>query len=486
MFGLTKNASATANSEVGDMIANKTFEEINIGDAASLERTLTKRDVDMFAVISGDMNPTHLSDEYAQMLLESEKVSGHSMWGGALISSLLGNDLPGPGTVYRSQHLEFHGALELEDTVTVSITVKEKRAEDQSVIFACRAVNQRDEEIITGIAEVQAPRKKVTGQGVAAHDLTYRARHAFRDLIAKVQTMDPISVAVAHPCSRNALQGAVDAAQANIIEPVLVGPQDRIRRLADELEIDLAPYELVDTRHSHASAAEAVALCRGGRSEALMKGSLHTDEFLSAVVQKETGLRTASRISHVFILDVPTYPRPLFLSDAAINIYPDLEDKIHIVNNAVGLAHALGIETPKVAILSAVETINPKIPSTLEAASLCKMADRGQITGVILDGPLAFDNAISKEAAMIKGIQSEVAGQADIFIVPDLEAGNMLAKQLTYLIDADAAGIVAGARVPIILTSRADSPRGRLTSCAVAAAVADARRRQARGVQATV
>ena len=468
------------------MITNKTFDEIQIGDTASLERTLTKRDVDMFAVISGDMNPTHLSDEYAQMLLEREKVSGHSMWGGALISSLLGNDLPGPGTVYKSQHLEFHGALELEDTVHVSIRVKEKHPEDQRIVFECRAVNQRSEEIITGTAEVRAPARKATGPGVAAEDLTYHARNAFRDLIAKVQAADPISVAVAHPCSKNALQGAIDAARADIIEPVLVGPQERIQRLADELEIDISPYELVDTRHSHASASEAVALCRGGRSESLMKGSLHTDEFMSAVVKKETGLRTASRISHVFILDVPTYPRPLFLTDAGINIYPDLEDKVHIVNNAIGLAHALGIAIPKVAILSAVETINPKIPSTTEAASLCKMADRGQITGAILDGPLAFDNAISKEAATIKGIQSEVAGQADILVVPDLEAGNMLAKQLSYLIDADAAGIVAGARVPIILTSRADSAKARLASCAVAAAVADAKRTHPDGITTNV
>ncbi len=468
------------------MITNKTFDEIQIGDTASLERTLTKRDVDMFAVISGDMNPTHLSDEYAQMLLERQKVSGHSMWGGALISSLLGNDLPGPGTVYKSQHLEFHGALELEDSVRVSIVVKEKHAADNRVIFECRAVNQRNEEIITGTAEVLAPKKKATGQGVDPHDLTYHARHAFRDLIEKVKASDPISVAVAHPCSKNALEGAIDAAQADIIAPVLVGPQERIQRLADELEIDISAYELVDTRHSHASASEAVALCRGGQCEALMKGSLHTDELMSAVVKKETGLRTASRISHVFVLDVPTYPRPLFLTDAGINIYPNLEDKVHIVNNAVGLAHALGIATPKVALLSAVETINPKIPSTLEAASLCKMADRGQITGAILDGPLAFDNAISKEAAAIKGIESEVAGQTDILVVPDLEAGNMLAKQLTYLIDADAAGIVTGARVPIILTSRADSPRARLTSCAVAAAVANASRTGSGGIKAEV
>ena len=468
------------------MISNKTFDQINIGDTAELKRTLTKRDVDMFAVVSGDMNPTHLSDEYAQMLLERQKISGHSMWGGALISSLLGNDLPGPGTVYKSQHLEFHGVLELEDILTVRITTREKNAKDNSVIFECQAVNQRDEKIISGTAEVIAPTKQVTGEGVAAEDLTYRARDSFQKLINIVREWDPISVAVAHPCSKTALIGAVEAAKANIIEPVLVGPLERIRSLADEVEIDINPYELVDTPYSHSSAFEAVALCRSGRTEALMKGSLHTDEFMAEVIKKDTGLRTASRISHVFILDVPTYPRPLFLSDAAINIYPTLEDKFHIVNNAIGLAHALRIKTPKVAILSAVETINPKIPSTLEAASLCKMAERGQITGALLDGPLAFDNAISKEAAMIKGIESEVAGEADIFIVPDLEAGNMLAKQLTYLIDADAAGIVVGARVPIILNSRSDSPKARLASCAVATAAAFASRTGADGIKSDV
>lgn len=458
------------------MITNKTFDEIQIGDTASLKRILTKRDVDMFAVMSGDMNPTHLSDEYAQSLLERQKVSGHSMWAGALISSLLGNDLPGPGTVYKSQHLAFHKSLELDDSITVTIAVKEKHAESQTIIFDCQGVNQRKEPIVTGTAEVIAPNKKVTGEGIAAQDMTYHTRHVFKDLIDQVQDWEPISVAVAHPCSETALQGAVDAAQANIINPILTGPRERIERLAEELELDISPYEIVETPHSHASAAEAVALCRSGQAEALMKGSLHTDEFMAAILNKKKGLRTASRVSHVFILDVPTYPRPLFVTDAAINIYPTLEDKYHIVNNAVDLAHALGIELPKVAILSAVETINPKIPSTLEAASLCKMADRGQITGALLDGPLAFDNAISKEAAMIKGIDSEVAGVADIFVVPDLEAGNMLAKQMTYLIDADAAGIVVGARVPIILTSRADSPRARLASCAVATAVACARR----------
>lgn len=458
------------------MITNKTFEEISIGDQASLQRTLTKRDVDMFAVISGDMNPTHLSDEYALMLLNRENVSGHSMWAGSLISSLLGNDLPGPGTVYRCQHLEFHGSLSLEDTLTVTVTVKEKNHQDKTILFTCLVTNQNQDPIITGTAKVIAPTVKATGKGVPLDELKYRSRHVFRNLIDKVRDWDPIPLAVAHPCSKTSLQGAIDAARESIVTPVLVGPEQRIRAVADELELDISQYEIHDTPHSHSSAAEAVALCRSGKTELLMKGSLHTDEFMSAILHKTNGLRTSSRVSHIFILDVPTYPRPLFLSDAAINIYPTLEDKFHIVNNAIELAHDLGIDIPKVAILSAVETINPKIPSTLEAASLCKMAERGQIQGALLDGPLAFDNAISKEAALIKGIQSDVAGMADIFIVPDLEAGNMMAKQMTYLIDADAAGIVMGARVPVILNSRADSPKARLASCAVAAASAYARR----------
>lgn len=462
--------------EEQSLLTNKIFDEIVIGDSASLQRTLTKRDVDMFAAMSGDMNPTHLSDDYARLLLDKQKVSGHAMWGGNLISCLLGNDLPGPGTIYKSQMLNFHNALELGDTITVSIFAREKNIKDKSVIFDCRAENQRGEEIITGVAEVYAPRTKTTGRGIDPDSLTYHNRDVFSDLVDMVKDWEPIPMAIAHPCSRTTLKGTLDAANASIIEPILVGPQSKILAIAEKYSLDISPYELVDTAHSHESAAKAVELCRAGRAEALMKGSLHTDEFIAAILNKEKGLRTESRISHVFILDVPTYPRPLFITDAAINIYPTLEDKIHIVKNSIELAHALGIDTPKVAILSAVETINPKIPSTIEAASLCKMAERGQITGAILDGPLAFDNAISREAAVIKGIQSEVAGEADIFVVPDLEAGNMLAKQLTYLIDADAAGIVLGARVPVILNSRADTPKARLASCAVATAAAFARR----------
>jgi phosphate acetyltransferase len=262
----------------------------------------------------------------------------------------------------------------------------------------------------------------------------------------------------------------------NLIHPILVGPRDKILKTADEIKADVSAYRIVDTKHSHDSAASSVALCRSSETEALMKGSLHTDELIREAARKETGLRTERRLSHVFIMNVPTYPRPFLITDAAVNIYPTLEDKMDILKNAIELGHALGIKEPKVAVLSAVETVTPKIPSTLEAAALCKMADRGQISGAVIDGPLAFDNAVSKEAALIKGIRSSVAGEADIFLAPDLEAGNILAKQLTYLMDADSAGIVMGARVPIILTSRADSAEARLASCAVAVAVAHARR----------
>ena len=407
-----------------------------------------------------------------QMLLERHKLVGHTMWGAALISSLLGNDLPGPGTVCQSVNLEFSNAVELGDVLTIIVTAKSKNIADGSIIFDCQAMNQRDERIITGCATVKAPTKKPTDAGSPYATLGLHRKTAFKQLIDRVNDWEPIPVAVCHPCSKEALEGAIEAATTNLIEPILVGPEAKIRTLAESLNLDISPYRLVGALHSHEAAAKAVALCRSGEAEALMKGSLHTDELMSAVVSSATGLRTERRISHVLVMDVPTYPRPLFITDAAINIYPTLEDKVDILKNAIQLAHALNIPQPKVAILSAVETVNPKIPSTIEAAALCKMADRGQIDGAIIDGPLAFDNAISKEAAFVKGIRSPVAGEADILLVPDLEAGNMLAKQLAYLSRADWAGIAMGARVPIILTSRADSAEGRLASCAVAVAFA--------------
>nr|WP_191058107.1 phosphate acetyltransferase [Geminicoccus harenae] len=291
----------------------------------------------------------------------------------------------------------------------------------------------------------------------------------YERLIEATQAIPSIVCAVAHPCDASSLTGAVEAAEAGIIVPILVGPQAKIRAVAEQAGLDITAFELVNTPHSHAAAARAVELVREGRTQLLMKGSLHTDELMAEVVRKEGGLRTERRVSHVFIMDVPSYPEPLFITDAAINIFPDLETKADIVRNVIDLHQGLGLGAPRVAIVSAVETINPKIPSTIEAAALCKMAERGQIVGGLLDGPLALDNAISPEAATIKGIGGQVAGRAQVLVVPDLEAGNMLAKNLSFLAGADAAGVVVGARVPIILTSRADNVRTRMASCAVAA-----------------
>ena len=309
----------------------------------------------------------------------------------------------------------------------------------------------------------------------------HRAKHAARHdkyerLVAAARENPPVPTAVAHPCDDVSLEGAVEAARLGLIKPTLVGPEARIRAIAEKARIDLGPFEIVDAAHSHDAAAKAVALVTAGRAEALMKGSLHTDELMGAVVAREGGIRTARRISHCFVMDVPGHPDPLIITDAAVNIAPTLEEKVDIVQNAIDLAQAMRFPQVRVAILSAMETVNPKVASTVEAAALCKMADRGQITGALLDGPLALDNAISAEAAAIKHIVSPVAGRANVLVVPDLEAGNMLAKSLSFLAGADAAGIVLGARVPIILTSRADSLLTRLASCAVASLVAAARR----------
>ncbi len=306
-----------------------------------------------------------------------------------------------------------------------------------------------------------------------------RVHEKYQKLLDFCKVLPPTITAVVHPCDDSSLRGAVDAARLGLIAPILVGPRARIEAVAKQNNIDLGSLPIVDAPYSEASAAKAVELVREGKAEALMKGSLHTDELMGAVVKRETGLRTARRISHCFVMDVPSYPETLIVTDAAVNIAPTMEDKVHIIQNAIDLGHALHFPEVRVAILSAMETVNPKVPSTVEAGALCKMADRGQITGGILDGPLALDNAISLESVKIKKIDSPVAGRANVLVVPDLEAGNMLAKSLSFLAGADAAGIVLGARVPIILTSRADSVMTRLASCGIAALVAQARREAA-------
>ena len=302
-----------------------------------------------------------------------------------------------------------------------------------------------------------------------------RKHEKYDALIGRCEGLAPVRTAVVHPCDEMSLRATLEAASMRLIQPIIVGPGERMRALAASLGIDLGRIDFVVTPHSHASAEKAVELVRSRQADALMKGSLHTDELMAAVTQPDVGLRTERRMSHIFVMDLPLYPKPLFITDAAVNIFPCLEDKADIARNAIDLARALGVPTPKVAILSAIETVTSRIPSTIDAAALCKMADRGQIEGGLLDGPLGFDNAINREAAAVKHIASDVAGDADILLVPDLEAGNMLAKSLTFFAGADAAGVVLGARVPIMLTSRADSMRARMASCAVAMLYANAR-----------
>ena len=443
---------------------NRLFDEIAIGDTASLTRTIAAEMVELYDAVTG------VAWE------EDASHSAHAMLAGALIAELLGNRLPGAGTAWLGQELRFGAPIRAGDSVTLRVTVKDKRPANRLVLLDCEAARQDGAVVLTGTATVSAPAERATSPGIAAAPalILKRAPH-YEALIRQVSHRpDPPRCAVAHPCERTALEGPLDAAREGIVIPVLVGPEARIRAVAKSAGLDLEGIEIRDAPHSHAAAEQAVAMVRAGEAALLMKGSLHTDELLHAVLDKEAGLRTDRRLSHVFIMDVPTYPEPLFITDAAINIAPDLRTKADIIQNAIDLHRGLGLGRPRVAILSAVETVNPAIPGTLDAAALCKMADRGQITGGVLDGPLAMDNAISVEAARVKGIESPVAGRAQVLVVPDLESGNMLAKNLSFMAGAEAAGIVLGARVPIVLTSRADSVRARLASCAVAALYAKA------------
>ncbi|WIA54838.1 bifunctional enoyl-CoA hydratase/phosphate acetyltransferase [Sphingobium sp. WTD-1] len=454
------------------MIENHTYDQIEIGQTASITRTLCEQDIQLFALVSGDVNPAHLDTSYAATDI-FHRVIAHGMWGGGLISAVLGTELPGPGAIYLNQSLRFTRPVGLGDTITTSVTVAEKR-DHHNILFDCRCVNQDGDDVITGQAEVRAPTEKVRRPRIALPDVHIRDHDGYRRLIERTEGQGAVATAVAHPCSAAAITAAIEAAEAGLIVPILIGPETRVRKAAEEAAKDISGFQLIDAAHSHDAAAKAVALIRSGEAKLLMKGSLHTDELMGAVVASATGLRTERRISHAYVMDVPDHPTPLIITDAAINIAPTLEEKADIIRNAIDLAHVIGIEQPKVAILAAVETVNAGMQSTLDAAALCKMADRGQITGGILDGPLAFDNAISESAVKEKGIISPVAGKAEILVVPNLEAGNMLAKQLTFLGGADAAGVVLGARVPIILTSRADSLRTRLASCAVAVLLARA------------
>jgi len=452
------------------MVQNKTFDEIDVGDSADITHVLTFQDIQLFAVTSGDVNPAHLDEEYAS----NEKFQGiiaHGMWTGALISRVLGTRLPGPGTIYLEQSLFFRRPVRVGDRITVSVTVSSKEEEKRTVVLDCLCRNQDGKEVVTGVAKVLAPMDKVSRPRVSLPSVELKEDRStyYEQLLALKGDLEPLRTAIVHPVDSNSLGGAVEAAKEGLIVPVLVGPEAKIRSIADENNIDISSCEIVPTSHSHDSVVRAVEMAAAGNVEALMKGKIHTQEMLGPIVARGSGLRTERRMSHSFFLDIPTYHKTLVLTDAAVNIRPSLDHKIDIVQNAIDLFLTLGIGIPKVALVSAVEVIDESLPSTLDAAALCKMADRGQITGAILDGPLGFDNAVSREAAKAKGIVSRVAGDADIILVPDVESGNMLYKQMRYLSGIEAAGIVVGAKVPIILTSRA-AGRGltRKTSCALA------------------
>jgi len=454
------------------LIRNRTFDEIAVGDSASLQRTLTVQDIQLFAVLSGDVNPQHLDAEFAAST-RFHGVIAHGMWGGALISAVLGTRLPGPGTVYLGQTLKFLRPVRVGDTLTITVTVAARDEAKKRLTLACTCTNQAGEPVIEGEASVLAPTEKIERAAATLPEVRINAAgDGLPRLLAHVKPLGAIRVAVVHPCDALSLGGAMDARAAGLIEPVLVGPRAKVEAAALASGVDLAGIAIEDVPHSHAAAARAAELAGQGAVEALMKGSLHTDELMSAVLDARAGLRTKRRLSHCFLMQTPAYPRPFILTDAAINIAPTLDEKADIIRNAIDLAHAIGVAEPRVAILAAVETVNPRMAATLDAAALCKMADRGQIAGGVLDGPLAFDNAVSAAAARVKGIASPVAGQADVLVVPDLESGNMLAKQLEYMGDAATAGIVLGAKVPIVLTSRADARDTRMASCAIAVLLA--------------
>lgn len=447
-------------------IENHVFEEMALGDSAQITRVVTQRDIDLFAVVSGDVNPAHVDPDYAAGDM-FHHVIVHGMWGAGLISAVLGTRLPGPGAIYLGQDLQFRRPVQIGDSITACVTVRELKPEKKDVVLDCLCTNQAGETVITGTAFIRAPREKVRRARMTLPTVRVERHSASAAIIA--QAAHPaIPTAVVHPTDPLSLSGALDAQSAGLITPILIGPEAAIREAARAGGLDISACQIEPANSAAEAAAAAVALVHAGRARMLMKGDLHTDIFLHPVLDSSQGLKTSHLLSHAYVLDVPDYPRMLMVTDAAINIRPTLGEKAAIAQNAIDFARsALGIETPRVAILAAVETLSERMPTTLDAAALCKMADRGQINGALLDGPLAFDNAISAAAAAEKGIRSEVAGRADILIAPDLEAGNILVKQMIFLSGAEAGGVVLGASVPIVLTSRADSPRTRLISAAL-------------------
>ncbi|MGL5116668.1 MAG: bifunctional enoyl-CoA hydratase/phosphate acetyltransferase [Beijerinckiaceae bacterium] len=445
---------------------NTTFDELQIGQTATIERSVTANDLYVFAHASGNTNPIHMPGVDIDGDGTVDTVAP-SLWVGALVSSVLGTLLPGAGTLYRSQNFEFLGRARLGDRLSITVKCLEKKDRPRAV-FETIVAKVGGDVILRGVAAVDAPLITVVLKDRQLPMLLVDEHDHFGALIERCRQLPPMRTAIVCPDDKNSIGGAVLSAREGLIVPILIGDRAKILKAADAAEADISGFELIDIADHTDAAARAVAMIGTREARAVMKGNVHSDELLAQIVKKEGGLRTSRRVSHVFVMDVPTQDSLLFISDAAINIAPDLMTKVDITQNAIDLAIACGLAKPKVGILAAVETVNINMPSTLDAAALSKMAERGQIKGGLVDGPLAMDNAMDMEAARTKGITSLVAGQADVLIVPNLEAGNMLAKELTFVARAEAAGLVVGAKAPVILTSRADNDRARLASCALA------------------
>lgn len=450
------------------IIESRTWDELAVGDSAELRRLCTTDDLFVFAAASGNHNPMHLPGEDGDGDGIPDEIAP-GMFVASLISAVLGNLLPGPGTLYLTQNLAFHSHAHAGEELVSRVTVTEKRA---GGTVALQTEVQRASDgvlIVSGEALVQAPRRKLRFEDLDVPGLVVQQHRHFKELLKRAEPLPALITAVVCPEDANALGGALLAAEHAIITPILIGARARIEAAAAAISADLTAFELVDAASPADAARIAVELVNAGRAQAIMKGHLHTEDLLHPMLDKLTGLRTGRRLTHVFVMDVPGVAHPLLVTDAAINIAPDLACKVDIVQNAIDLAISIGIAVPKVGVLSAVETVNPAIPSSIDAALLSKMAERGQITGGMVEGPLAMDNAVNLAAARLKGLRSEVAGRAEVLVVPGIDAGNMLAKQLTHISHAEAAGLVLGARVPVILTSRSDSSMARLASAAVAA-----------------
>lgn len=459
-----------------DFLENRTFDEIQVADAASLTRTLTEKDIQVFAIMSGDINPAHVDVEYAQSDM-FHKIIGHGMWGGALISTVLGTQLPGPGTIYISQTLRFKKPVAIGDTLTVSVVVTEKKPDKNRVIFSCECRNQKEDIVMEGQAEVIAPTKKIRRLKTVMPEISLRRPYSFFDAyIARAKEKGPLRAGVIQPVHPKIIEAVYDARQAGLIHPVLIGSRERILQAANEAGIDVQQDEIIDVETSHAAIAKAIQLAREEEVGVLVRGGVIREDLLRAMQKHEKGLMTEHVLSCLAVLDVPTYHKALLLTDTLIHIDPSLEVKRGITQNAIDFAHALEISQPKIAVLAGVDTVNSAMRSTVDAAALCKMAERGQIKGGVIDGPLTFDNVISAEVAKSKGVHSPVVGDADILVMPNVETGNILSKQLEYLAESRNASIVLGGRVPVLMSHIHDIHLS-TASCALAILHEDYRQR---------